>query len=180
MITNSTAAQNLAFVLSGAGVDPADLIRRSDYQSEGEYYIALAKAAEAIDNPRVRAALVKVKQQERERAAAEERKAERERIREAAEKWKLTPEEIDKIQSQAAAQATREFQAGDLGKNKTIASRQRELFQDMEKKARYHAAGNQAVNDAIRAMLREPSPAEREFFDRVVNRPVTDPDDLDY
>ena len=64
MFSNSTAAQNLAFVLSSSGVDPADLIKRSDYQSEGEYYIALAKAAEALDNPKVRSALVKVKQQE--------------------------------------------------------------------------------------------------------------------
>lgn len=176
---NSSAAQNLAFALSGAGVDPADLIRRSDYQSEGEYYIALAKAAEALDNPNVRRALLRVKEQERKKEIEAARKEERERIREAAENWKLTDEEVDEIQSRAAAQAAKEFAAGDLGKNKTIASRQRELYKDMEKKARIAAAGNQAINDAIRAMWLEPSAADIEFTDRIINRPVADPDSLD-
>lgn len=176
MITNNTAAQNLAFVLSGAGVDPADLIRRSDYQSEGEYYIALAKAAEAIDNPRVRAALVKVRQQERERAAAEERKAERERIREAAENWKLTPEQLDEIQSRATADAAKEYSTGKLKPGKTIAARQRELSAEYEKKERTRLATNEAFNRSIRDAWRAPTQEDLDFADRIVNRPVIDPD----
>lgn len=175
----NTAAEKLAFAISGAGMSPLDIVKRENYATEAEYYVALGQAGAALEDPRVRSAILKAENEKRERAAAEERKAERERVREAAENWKLTPEEIDEIQSKAAAQAAREFQAGDLDPRKTIASRQRELFQDMERKARFSAAGTQAVNDAIRAMWREPSPADREFADRIVNRPVTDPDSLD-
>lgn len=174
MFTNSTAAQNLAFALSSSGVDPADLIRRSDYASEGEYYIALAKAAEALDNPKVRSALVKVKQQEREKELAEERKAEQERIRERAEKWVLTPEQLDEIQSRAAEEAAKEFSSGNLDRKKTIASRQRELATKYEKEKRLSLAGNEAVNEAFRAAWRAPTAADLEFADRVINRPVTE------
>ena len=174
MFTNSTAAQNLAFVLSSVGVEPADLIKRSDYQSEGEYYIALAKAAEALDNPKVRSALVKMKRQEREKELAEARKAEQERIRDRAEKWVLTPEQVDEIQSRAAAEAAKEFSSGNLDGRKTIASRQRELVAQYEKEKRLSLAGHEAVNEAFRAAWRTPTAADLEFADRVINRPVTE------
>ena len=175
----NTAAEKLAFAISGAGMSPLDIVKRENYATEAEYYVALGQAGAALEDPRVRSAILKAENEKRERAAAEERKAERERIREAAENWKLTPEEIDEIQSKAAAQAAREFQAGDLGPRKTIASRQRELYADMERKARFSAASRQAANDAIRAAWRAPTKADLEFTDRVINRPVTDPDSLD-
>lgn len=174
---DSTAARNLAFAISGAGVDPAQLIKRTDYQSEGEYYIALAKAAEALDNPNVRRAILKIRRQEHETELAEARKAERERIQKRAEEWILTDEQIDKIQSAAAEQATKEFAAGDLGHHKTIASRQRELYKVMEREERNRLAAHEAANEAIRAAWREPSPADIEFCDRVINRPVADADE---
>ncbi len=176
----NTAAEKLAFAISGAGLSAKDLVKRSDYGTEAEFLVALGQTQQALESPGVRQGIHKTQAAERERAETEARKKARECVREASENWKLTPEEIDEIQSKAAAQAAREFQAGDLGKNMTIAARQRELFQDMERKARFSAAGKQAVNDAIRAMWREPSPADREFADRIVNRPVTDPDNLDY
>jgi len=173
------AAERLAFAISGAGLSANDIVKRENYGTEAEYLVALGQTQQALESPGVRQGILKAQAEERERAEKEARKKDRERLREAAENWKLTPEEIDAIQSRAAAQAAREFQAGDLGKNTTIAARQRELFQNMERKARFSAAGKQAVNDAIRAMWREPSPADREFADRIVNRPLADPDSQD-
>lgn len=176
----NTAAEKLAFAISGAGMSALDIVRRSDYNTEAEYLVALGQTGAALEDPRVRSAILKAENEKRDREFEEARKAERERIRERAENWKLTPDEIDEIQSRAAAQAAREFQAGDLGKSKTIASRQRELYQDMERKARYSAAANEAANQAIRDAWKAPTKADLEFTDRIINRPVTDPDDLDY
>ena len=173
---DSAAARNLAFAISGAGVDPAQLLKRSDYQSEGEYYIALAKAAEALDNPNVRRALLNIRRQEQAEAEAAARKAEKERIQKRADEWILTDEQIDALQSAAAEQATKEFTAGDLGKYKTIASRQRELYKELERKERNRLAAHEAANQAIRDAWRAPTPADQEFVDRVINRPVIDPD----
>ena len=175
-MVNSTALQNLAFAISSAGVDPADLIKRSDYQSEGEYYIALAKAAEALDNPNVRRALLRVRRAEHEKEIAAQRKAENEAIRELARTMKLDEKQQDEVTSRAAAQAAKEFAAGDLGK-KTIAQRQRELSAQYEKEKKLNLATNAHMNQAIRDAWRAPTPADEEFVDRVVNRPVVDLDE---
>lgn len=171
---NSTAAQRLAFAISAAGVDPADLIRRSDYASEGEYYIALARAAEALDNPNVRRALLMVKQQEQDRAIEEARKAEDERIRERARTMELSDEQRDTILSRATEAAAKEYMSGDIDPKKTLAQRTRELAVDYEKQERNRIAGNEAANAAIRAAWREPTEADKAFVDRVVNRPTVD------
>ena len=168
------AAEKLAFAISGAGMSPLDIVKRENYATEAEYYVALGQAGAALEDPRVRSAILKAENEKHEREIEAERKAERERIRERAENWKLTEEQIDAIQSKAAEQAAREFSAGSLGKNKTIAARQREIFKDLEKKERIRLAANEAANQAIRDAWRAPTQADKEFTDRIINRPISD------
>lgn len=168
------AAERLAFAISGAGISANDIVKRSDYGTEAEYLVALGQTQQALESPGVRNGILKAQAEERDREFEAARAAERERIRERAESWVLTDEQMDEIQSRAAEQAYREFVAGDLGKNKTIAARQRELVKDIEKKARISCAANEAANQAIRDAWRNPAPEEKTFVDRVVNRPVVD------
>ena len=168
------AAERLAFAISGAGISANDIVQRENYPDEASYYIALGQTGAALEDPRVRQAILNAEQEKRDREFEAARAAERERIRERAEHWILTEEQKDEIQSKAAEQAAREYAAGDLDKNMSIAARQRELVKDMEKKARISCAANEAANQAIRDAWRNPAPEEKTFVDRVINRPVVD------
>ena len=170
------AAEKLAFAINGAGMSPLDIVKRENYPDEASYYIALGQAGAALEDPRVRSAILKAEKESRDREFEEARKAERERIRERAENWELSEEQVDELQSAAAEQATKEFTAGDLGKYKTIAGRQREIYKELERKKRFSLAANEAANEAIRAAWKNPTEADRTFIDRIINRPITDQD----
>ena len=173
----NTAAEKLAFAISGAGMSANDIVKREDYPDEASYYIALGQTGAALNDPKVRSAILKAEAEKRERSYEAERKAVNNAVRERAENWKLTDEQCDAIQSKAAEQAAREYAAGDLAKDKTIAARQREIYKDLERKARFSAAANEFANQAIRDAWRKPTAADLKFTDRVVNRPVVDLDE---
>ena len=171
----NTAAERLAFALGAAGLSATDLVKRENYATDAEYYVALGQMGAALDDPKVRSAILKAEREQQDREFEAERKAQNERIRERAESWKLSDEQLDAIQSRAAAQAAREFSAGDLG-NKSIAQRQREIEKELARKEKIAAVSNEFANKMIRDAWRNPTEAERTFVDRIVNRPVVDQD----
>lgn len=172
----SKAAENLAFAISAAGVSANDLVRREDYETEAEYYVALGQTGAALNDPKVRSAILKAEAEKRSREREAEHRAETERIRERARTLELTDEQRDAITSKAMEQAAREYARGDLDPRKTLAQRQRELAANIEKQERRRIAGNEAANAAIRAAWRNPTEADKTFVDRVISRPAADLD----
>ena len=135
------------------GIDPDEVIKRSDYKTEGAYLMALADYEAKMQSPEFRHAMEKVITRQRQEAAAQAQEEQRKHYAEIRKGLKLDSFERANVDRQAREQAQADFAAGKISA-KEIGSAAENYAAGLEKAALDQKANNIQTNDFIRASWR--------------------------
>lgn len=147
----------------GVGGNPAamDVVKRSDFNSDGEYIQALVDWDIAHDDPK-RADLTRkytrILQEQREKEAAERIEARQKEIR---ENTKLTAAEAAQVEATATEAAIKALKDGKISYEDFPQART-EAIEKLEKRTLDSKASNAFLNEQLREMYRE----TRDFDDK--------------
>lgn len=131
------------------GIDPDEVIKRSDYKSEGEYLMALADYETKMQTPEFRRAMNKVIKQQNEKAEAAAREEQRKHYAEIRKTVKLDDNERSQVDQRAKERAQADYMAGKIS-SAEIAGKAESYVAELEKAMLDSKATNISFNEQIR------------------------------